>query len=82
VAISRSSATASKVGQPRVIRAVSRRVATLAVAASGGGGYGDARERDPELVLADVRDGLLTVAEAEQLYGVVVEPDSLTATRP
>ena len=26
----------------------------------GGGGYGDARRRDPELVLAEVRDGLLS----------------------
>ena len=31
----------------------------------GGGGYGDARRRDPELVLAEVRDGLLSAAGRE-----------------
>jgi len=35
-----------------------------------GGGYGDPRERDPALVRADLRDGLITAAEAEEVYGV------------
>jgi N-methylhydantoinase B len=38
----------------------------------GGGGYGDPRVRDPERVLADVRDGAVTLAAAERDYGVVV----------
>jgi N-methylhydantoinase B len=38
----------------------------------GGGGYGDPLVRDPERVLADVRDGAVTVAAAERDYGVVV----------
>jgi N-methylhydantoinase B len=38
----------------------------------GGGGWGDPLERDPELVLADVREQLLDPAAAEELYGVVV----------
>jgi N-methylhydantoinase B len=38
----------------------------------GGGGYGDALARDPELVLADVRDGVVTVEAAAREYGVVV----------
>ncbi|BAS26371.1 hydantoinase B/oxoprolinase family protein [Limnochorda pilosa] len=39
---------------------------------SGGGGYGDPLDRDPELVLADVRDELLSVDRARKVYGVVV----------
>ena len=35
-----------------------------------GGGYGDPRERDPALVRADLRDELITAAEAEEVYGV------------
>ena len=38
----------------------------------GGGGYGDAGRRDPRLVLAEVRDGLLSPAAAERDYGVVL----------
>ncbi len=42
-----------------------------------GGGYGDPLTRDPALVQADVRHGLLTVADARRLYGVVLDPESL-----
>ena len=38
----------------------------------GGGGYGDPGERDPALVLEDVRDLLLDPAEAREMYGVAV----------
>jgi len=38
----------------------------------GGGGFGDPFERSPEKVLADVREGYVTRAAAEQDYGVVV----------
>jgi len=47
----------------------------LTVKLSGGGGYGDPLERDPEEVAADVRDGRVSVRAAKTLYGVV-----LTAT--
>ncbi len=39
----------------------------------GGGGYGSPHERDPELVLADVLDGKVSVARAREAYGVVVD---------
>ncbi|MFB6352665.1 MAG: hydantoinase B/oxoprolinase family protein [Halobacteriales archaeon] len=39
----------------------------------GGGGYGDPLERDPGAVLADVRDGKVSVEAAAEEYGVVVE---------
>jgi N-methylhydantoinase B len=37
-----------------------------------GGGYGDPCEREPERVLLDVRDGAVSVEEAERVYGIVI----------
>ena len=45
--------------------------------AGGGGGYGDPHERDEELVLADVLDGVLSVQAARNDYGVAIDPVSL-----
>lgn len=39
----------------------------------GGGGYGDPRQRHPELVLADVVDGYVSLESARRDYGVAVE---------
>ena len=44
----------------------------------GGGGYGDPNERDPERVLADVRNDKISVAAAREEYGVVIDTDSWT----
>ena len=38
---------------------------------SGGGGYGDPLERDPERIAWDVREGYVSLEEAERVYGVV-----------
>lgn len=50
-----------------------------------GGGYGDPLERDPERVLADILDGLITTDLAQADYGVVLtasgEDVDLDATR-
>jgi N-methylhydantoinase B len=48
---------------------------------AGGGGFGDPFERDPESVLQDVRDGLVTVEGALSDYGVAVDLANGTATR-
>ena len=40
---------------------------------AGGGGFGDPLERDPEAVLRDVRNLLLSPAKAETDYGVVID---------
>jgi N-methylhydantoinase B len=40
-----------------------------------GAGYGDPRERDPELVRADVLDGVVTVEEAREAYGVELDDE-------
>jgi N-methylhydantoinase B len=39
---------------------------------TGGGGWGDPLERDPEQVLEDVLDGLVSEQQARERYGVVV----------
>ncbi len=41
----------------------------------GGGGWGDPFERDPEAVLRDVRDGVVSVEAAANDYGVVLSTD-------
>ena len=44
---------------------------------SSGGGYGDPLEREPQAVLRDVEDGILSFEDAASIYGVVVrEMDS------
>ena len=40
---------------------------------SGGGGYGDPLERDPRMVLDDVREQLLSLEKAGTRYGVAIE---------
>jgi N-methylhydantoinase B len=41
-----------------------------------GGGWGDPRERPVEDVAEDVRDGYVTVEQAERDYGVVLDPET------
>ncbi len=43
----------------------------------GGGGFGDPLDRDPALVLADVRNEAVSEAAAGDLYGVVIGPDGV-----
>ena len=40
-----------------------------------GGGYGNPLEREPEAVLDDVLDELITRDIAETEYGVIITPD-------
>jgi N-methylhydantoinase B len=47
----------------------------------GGGGWGEPHARDPDLVARDVRDGLVAVANAAAIYGVVVDLDKQAADR-
>ncbi|MGH6769748.1 MAG: hydantoinase B/oxoprolinase family protein [Xanthobacteraceae bacterium] len=44
----------------------------------GGGGHGDALAREPERVLADVREGVVSPDAAERDYGVVLKRDGET----
>lgn len=44
----------------------------IVVGGGGGGGFGDPHGRDPRLVERDVRDGLVSVERARDLYGTVL----------
>jgi N-methylhydantoinase B len=46
-----------------------------------GGGWGSPLERPVKAVVEDVRDGYVTVDQAERDYGVVVDPDSFEVVR-
>jgi N-methylhydantoinase B len=45
---------------------------------SGGGGWGDPKERDPELVREDARNQIISRESAERIYGVVLEGEAFT----
>ena len=49
---------------------------------SGSGGYGDPLDRDPEQVVADVRNGTVTRETAREVYGVVVDADGTLSEDP
>lgn len=51
--------------------------AVLTLISSGGGGWGDPYQRDPAMVLQDVRDGLISLAKARQDYGVVITKEGI-----
>jgi N-methylhydantoinase B len=48
---------------------------------TGGGGYGDPLERDPDLVLADVLDRKVSEAAARAAYGVVLAGRAVDAAK-
>jgi len=43
----------------------------------GGGGFGDPLERDPALVLKDVKNSLVSNEYAEKVYGVIIETPAM-----
>ena len=49
----------------------------VTVCTPGGGGYGDPKQRDPELVARDVARGYYTAEEAAELFGVVLDVEKL-----
>jgi N-methylhydantoinase B len=48
----------------------------------GGGGFYPPQNRDPERVLADVRDGIVSLEAARSLYTVAIEPEALELNWP
>lgn len=48
----------------------------VSIRTGGGGGWGKPREREPVLVVQDVRNGLLTVEQARDVYGVAMDSDT------
>ncbi len=51
--------------------------ATVGFETAAGGGYGPPKAREPASVQADVRDDLVSLAQAAATYGVILDPDSL-----
>jgi N-methylhydantoinase B len=51
---------------------------TMVLETAGGGGYGFAWQRDPELVLRDLLDEKISLASATDVYGVVLQADGKT----
>jgi len=47
----------------------------LVMHSAGGGGYGDPLERRPDLVLADLREGVIDMDVTSSIYGVIVKSD-------
>jgi N-methylhydantoinase B len=45
---------------------------------SGSGGFGDPSQRDPQLVLLDVREGKVSVDQARSRYQVVIDGERMT----
>jgi N-methylhydantoinase B len=52
----------------------------IRVIGPGAGGYGDPFTREPELVLADIRKGAVTVQRAADDYGVILRDGTVDAT--
>ena len=46
------------------------------MAQPGGGGYGRARDRNPERVFSDWQDGKVSSRSALEIYAVVIDTDS------
>ena len=44
---------------------------------TGAGGYGDPLNRDPKLILKDLRDGHTTHRAAREAYGIVYDPEAM-----
>ena len=60
------------IGSPfgKVSRLSLRRGDLVRLVTGTGGGYGDPRDREPDLVRADLRDGIITAREASDAYGM------------
>lgn len=45
----------------------------IVIETAGGGGWGDPKERDPELIRSDVVNGFISVERAREIYHVVID---------
>lgn len=54
----------------------------VSIRTGAGGGWGDALERDPALVIEDVKAGLISAQEAGSVYGVVLDPEKRQVDEP
>jgi N-methylhydantoinase B len=54
----------------------------VSIRTGSGGGWGDPLDRDPSLVLGDIREDFLSSQEASEVYGVVVDDGKLEIDQP
>ena len=63
-----------------VARHVMNKDDTVYMVTCTGGGYGNPLERDPKQVAWDVKNEYITVKQAEEDYGVIVDPETFEVT--
>jgi len=51
------------------------------IRSAGGGGYGDPAERDIDRVVEDFREGMISRAAAQNVYGVMIDPEGRVDTQ-
>ncbi|OUY06878.1 hydantoinase B/oxoprolinase family protein [Acinetobacter populi] len=56
---------------------ISKRGELIMISQGAGAGYGDLLERDPEAVVKDIRENLISHAVAEHVYKLKIDPDTL-----
>lgn len=56
---------------------ISKRGELVMISQGAGAGYGDLLERDPDAIVKDIRENLISHAVAEHLYKVKIDPDTL-----
>ena len=49
----------------------------VSIRSGGGGGWGSPLDRDPKLVQWDVLNRYITIQQAREIYGVVINPETL-----
>jgi acetophenone carboxylase len=65
-------------GAPSIAARISKEGDIIMHSSIGGGGMGDPLERDPEMIVKDVRNGYATLEVARNAYQVAIDPDTLT----
>jgi N-methylhydantoinase B len=65
----------------KVLVAALRSGDAFRIRSGGGGGYGNPLERPVEEVQEDVKQGYVSLAAAAELYGVVIDPETLAVDR-
>ena len=53
----------------------------IIIVTPGGGGWGNSMKRNPDAVCKDVKEGLINIRRAKDVYGVVINPCSPNGRR-
>lgn len=61
----------------RIVNFELKKVDVVSIRSGGGGGWGEPSQRNSQLVLNDVKNRLITLKQAYEIYKVVIEPETL-----